>query len=80
MTPEKVEEILTEYEYLLDSMYELNDELSHVRTMMPRMRGFLREGRIEKTMRWLGFIQGVLWIQNIYSLEALKSHNRTEEK
>ena len=30
-------------------------------------------------MRWLGFVQGVLWVQGVYTLENLKSHNRSPE-
>jgi hypothetical protein len=29
-----------------------------------------------KVFRWLGFLQGVLWSQAIFSLEELKKHNR----
>ena len=79
MTPELVEEVITEYEYLLDNMEHLSDELEHVKRMLPRMRGFLKEGRVEKSMRWLGFIQGVFWMQSVYSLEELKSHNRANK-
>ena len=35
-------------------------------------------GRIEKAMRWLGFIQGVLVAKNYYTLEEVKSHSRSE--
>jgi hypothetical protein len=30
----------------------------------------------EKVMRWLGFIQGVLWTQSIYPIDKLKGDNR----
>jgi hypothetical protein len=30
----------------------------------------------EKFMRWLGFMQGVLWNNGIYTLDQLKDHNR----
>ncbi len=29
-----------------------------------------------KVGRWLGFIQGVLWTHNIYSIDEMKDHNR----
>jgi hypothetical protein len=29
-----------------------------------------------KLMRWLGFIQGVLWERKAYTLSKLKGHNR----
>ena len=31
---------------------------------------------IEKAMRWLGFIQGVLWICGIYTIDEMREHNR----
>lgn len=48
----------------------------HVLTMLPRMRVFIEQGRIEKTMRWLGFVQGWLWAIGRYSVEELADHNR----
>jgi hypothetical protein len=37
---------------------------------------FVNENRIEKACRWLGFIQGCLWTNGIYSIEELKNHNK----
>lgn len=34
------------------------------------------ESKIEKAMRWLGFLQGILWTHGIYSIEDMKKHNR----
>ncbi len=36
--------------------------LAHLRTMFPKMVQFVSEDKIEKAMRWLGFVQGVLWV------------------
>jgi hypothetical protein len=44
--------------------------------MLDRMEEFLKEDRLEKVNRWLGFIQGVLWAQSIYTIENLKEDNR----
>jgi hypothetical protein len=33
----------------------------------------------EKAMRWLGFIQGVLWMESIYSIDEMREHNRKTE-
>jgi len=30
----------------------------------------------EKANRWLGFVQGVLWATGIYSIDAMRDHNR----
>ncbi len=53
--------------------------LAHCHGMLDKIDGFLKDGHIEKVFRWLGFIQGVLWCQKYYTLDALKGHNRTPE-
>jgi len=58
--------------------YEGIEIFIHMLTMIPKMREFLKEGRREKTFRWLGFIQGVLWAKGVFNLEELKNHNRPE--
>jgi len=50
--------------------------LWHVHSMIGKVKVFLKEDRVEKAFRWLGFIQGVLWTAGFYSLEELKNHNR----
>jgi hypothetical protein len=48
--------------------------------MLDKMLEFIRENRMEKVFRWLGFVQGVLWAHGIYSLENLQNHNRPSEE
>jgi len=46
--------------------------------MIPKMDAMLvlpSQEDIEKFMRWLGFIQGVLWQRGWFTLEELKEHN-----
>jgi hypothetical protein len=50
--------------------------LGHCHGMLDRMEEFIKENRLDKVYRWLGFIQGVLWIQKIYTLDDLMNHNR----
>ncbi|MDE1941463.1 MAG: hypothetical protein KGI66_05055 [Patescibacteria group bacterium] len=50
--------------------------LEHCHGMLDKMEEFVVEGRMDKTFRWLGFIQGVLWSQKVYTLSELKDHNR----
>lgn len=52
--------------------------LAHVADMLPKMEKMLDEGKIEKFMRWLGFIQGVLWALGIDTIEELKDVNRPD--
>jgi hypothetical protein len=30
----------------------------------------------QKTQRWLGFIQGILWCCGVYAINELRDHNR----
>jgi hypothetical protein len=89
MTAEKVVEVIERYRELfvargiatVDYPHDevLADEtlgLEHCHRMLDKMLQFIREGRMEKTFRWLGFIQGVLWSQGIYTLTDLQNHNR----
>ena len=53
----------------------LNDEqqLAHLRWMVSHMEDSRAwETDLEKTQRWLGFIQGVLWAHGVCSIDALR--------
>lgn len=52
--------------------------LCHVRYMIAALLPMIEEGRTEKCMRWLGFIQGVLWMAGVFTLEELKNHSRPD--
>ena len=88
MTPEKVQEVIHLYRGQFERMgvekfdhpheaFLTLDEsaLSHCHSMLDKMEHFIEIGKMEKTFRWLGFIQGCLWSQGIFSLEDLKGHN-----
>jgi len=47
----------------------------HMAHMIGQMRGFLAEDELSTFMRWLGFLQGVLWAQGYFSLDELEDHN-----
>lgn len=53
--------------------------LAHCHGMLDKMVGFVQEGRLEKAQRWIGFIQGCLWMSHRFTLEALKDHSRPTE-
>lgn len=48
--------------------------LAHLLFMCQEAKIFIEEGREDKAMRWLGFIQGVLWSGRYFSIEDLKQH------
>lgn len=95
MTPEKVLQVIEIYRKLFtdEDIGKINyphDELvdcaetglDHCHGMLDKIVEFVREGRTEKAFRWLGFIQGVLWSNRVYTLTDIKNHNRPtiEEK
>jgi hypothetical protein len=55
------------------------EHVAHIKSMFPRMREFVAEGRRDKAFRWLGFIQGWLWCNGAFSVEELGTHNKPEE-
>jgi hypothetical protein len=78
VTGDKIIEVIEIYERKLAGVF-VTEALAHVRTMLPRVKNFVTEGRLDKAFRWLGFIQGVLWAQGIYSIDEMKTHNKSRE-
>ena len=66
MLDEKILEVINKYEHLHPECVR----------MMPKIRQFLVEGRREKAFRWLGFMQGVLYMAGQFTIEELANHNR----
>ena len=54
--------------------------LEHCHQMLDFMEEFVRDNRMEKCFRWLGFIQGVLWSTGNFSLNELKNHSRPNDE
>jgi len=91
MTPNKIRNVIEIYRARLIDLdaKEINyshEQIAHLSSnifghclgMLDRMLEFIEEGRIEKTFRWLGFVQGCLWAEGIYTLEDLRGHNRPD--
>lgn len=90
MTDDKIREVISIYRRKFEEMEidkrdfphddwpdsESTGGLAHCHGMLDKMESFLREGRREKAFRWLGFVQGVLWLGGVYTLEELKNHSR----
>jgi hypothetical protein len=43
--------------------------------MLEEIPKFIKNG--EKAHRWLGFVQGVLWTQGIFTIDQLRDDNRS---
>ena len=52
------------------------DTLRHAHWMVHQTRDFLRQGRLAKSYRWIGMIQGILMMNGVFSIMELKGHNR----
>lgn len=80
MTKEKVLEVINLYKKELDDVLSktasIEEELEHCQTMLPQMEEFIKEDRMDKVFRWLGFIQGVLWCQGVFEIDEMKNHNK----
>ncbi|MBA4370605.1 MAG: hypothetical protein C0418_03380 [Coriobacteriaceae bacterium] len=51
------------------------DALNHAHWMCREARGFIRQNRREKAYRWIGTIQGILWLGGVFSIAELRKHN-----
>ncbi|MDP3947199.1 MAG: hypothetical protein Q8Q41_00715 [bacterium] len=55
------------------------EALEHCHSMLDKMEEFVNENRLDKAFRWLGFIQGCLWVHAVHTLDELMDHNRPRE-
>lgn len=49
--------------------------LNHANWMCVEARKFIRQDRRAKAYRWLGMIQGILWLGGVFSIAELRRHN-----
>lgn len=52
-------------------------EVRHLKYMCVEGMRLVDDGSVPKAMRWLGFLQGVLWARNAYTLAELRSHSKS---
>lgn len=84
MTGEQVRGVVSDYARALGLSgilpVENGKPLEHVHWMCLRVDELIRETQFSKADRWLGFIQGVLWAYEIYSVPTLRTHNRSSDE
>lgn len=56
------------------------DSVAHALWMCEEGKKFVDEGRMEKAMRWLGFVQGALWVTLWVPVETMKDMNKPESE
>ena len=54
----------------------LSQKMAHVAWMCTELKSPEFSDDMEKNMRWLGFIQGILWSKGYFTIEELSDHNR----
>lgn len=63
----------------LASRFSGEEKLAHLAWMCARSIEFASTGGVDKAFRWLGFVQGVLWMSNIYTINELRDHSRPDK-
>jgi len=85
MSIEQILDVCEKYDKLLHQknieIIEDNDtygNLDHIRWMLNKIIDSINDNKIdsEKFNRWLGFIQGVLWSQEIRTINEMRKDNR----
>lgn len=66
--------------YMMNHSANWLAKLNHVAWAIEQCRLFVTEGRMEKAFRWLGFIQGALWYEGIYTIDELANQSRPTEE
>jgi hypothetical protein len=56
------------------------ERICHLCWMCLQIPAFLESNRIEKAMRWLGFIQGSMWVMGIRTVEEMKRDNMPSDE
>lgn len=50
--------------------------LRHALWMCDQVRGFVKEAKLDKANRWIGFIQGTLWMAGRATIDEMREDNR----
>ncbi len=91
MAPDKVKEVVFKMKHMILYHYpeakpqryysarrsELEPEqvASHLLYCCEKIEEFLKAERVDKVMRWLGFIQGAAWCMDMYTIQEMGQMN-----
>ena len=59
---------------------EARIRLGHAHWMCLQIPEFVQNRLIEKSMRWLGFIQAILWCEGVFTIDEMRGHNTSERE
>lgn len=74
-----MQEVIDKYINILSAHVIEKDSicvLCHVKWMLAEMSNWGPTNHWDKLNRWLGFVQGAFWCEDVYSIEEMKEHNR----
>ena len=89
MTPEQIVDVVARYERDLTGRGVVPDRLppsllpsaqtglKHALWMCGEVRRQVMAGQVDKAMRWLGFVQGVLWMAGVSTIDSMREDNST---
>jgi hypothetical protein len=60
--------------------FRTDQRLPHLLFMCQEAQTFVDANRVEKAMRWLGFLQGTLWSHGYCTLDELKRHSMPDKE
>lgn len=86
MTPAKIIKVIDRYTDMLiqcdilpvrniDESADRIVQLKHIGWMCLQIADMVEQGKVEKAMRWLGFVQGVLWSTDFRTVDDLRRDN-----
>jgi len=89
MTTEKLREVFLACEAIISEQgvstairnadaEDCEGRLSHLLWLAQNGFALVEEGRREKAMRWLGFLQGAVWSLKLANIDSLKGMNRPD--
>ena len=76
MKENKIIDVCEKYSKKLKKFHQADKKVYHIKWMIMKISEFIKENQQEKANRWLGFIQGVLWAMEIYTVDEMREHNR----
>jgi len=79
MTPDAMQTLIVQYEELLGPLVQNDSRIEHTFHMLEQTRKFIPH-EMDKANRWLGFIQGVLWIVGLRDIDEMRADNRDDDE
>jgi len=89
MTPEKMTEVVNRYveewrghggesrRFITNGQFPTPEQVrGHIWWMCVQIREFVRSGSMDKANRWLGFVQGALWVLGDKTIDEMRDDNR----